>query len=597
MRYWVYKDARIVGPMSPEEVSHLEGADSNLLLCPEGTDGSRESDWKTAGEVPDLESLLPQAQATVSPLEAAEFETWSAREFFLDEFLEPPQLRSWAPSASRPVRQPDDSETHPRRNPELDAKLGELEEKLSKHERQQEEILERLAEKDLRLQEREKEIQLLQKQLEQSRLPREEIGLSPAPTPSSAVPIEISAPIETTVPVETKPKILEIPKAIPLTTKTYEPLSVSSFAPPIPTPTPAPEPAAAPPEPSLPEVLTYSSFPTPLPQTSSEPSGYTPMPSDIQTPDPFSLPRTMVGTFESPAKAADSPVVPPAAYTPLEELTRPGPALLQEPVNAPSADAPKHSRTKKLWIIAGVALLGAILGSFYLMKGTKVADVPEQPALEQPASNVPSPAAGLTTPVSTVPSQAAMGTALQAQNAQVTQPTITANPAASSPMPAAQNVQPSTPSRDFVADRSQEAIDLVKNYSLDSARGSIAAWLQYSFLAPGSQEKWSANPGESAGSYYVQYQVTPGSQASKKIEPMVYVFEVEVDQKSVKGFNAAAKELLAGETPKKVNVPQKAASKRKPRKHRALKPGQIPLLPLPPDSALPHSHNKVDEDY
>src|SRR6185436_6219435 len=79
MRYWVYKDSRIMGPLTTEELSHVEGASSELLLCPEGADGGRESDWRTAGEIPELAGVLPEpAQTAVGLLEAesGDFDDW-----------------------------------------------------------------------------------------------------------------------------------------------------------------------------------------------------------------------------------------------------------------------------------------------------------------------------------------------------------------------------------------------------------------------------------------------------------------------------------------------------------------------------------------
>jgi hypothetical protein len=163
-----------------------------------------------------------------------------------------------------------------------------------------------------------------------------------------------------------------------------------------------------------------------------------------------------------------------------------------------------------------------------------------------------------------------------------------AETSAQGPNVASPGSKPSPSNPDYVTDHSQEAVDLVKNYALDGGRGTVAAWLQYSY-PPGSNEKWTANPEDSAGIYMVQYQVSRDGQKSGESGSRVYVFQVDIDQKSVNGFNRAAKELLAGgASSKSAHKPTHKVHQRVPKhkKHRALKPGQIPLLPLPSDADL-----------
>src|SRR5438105_2635144 len=73
-------------------------------------------------------------------------------------------------------------------------------------------------------------------------------------------------------------------------------------------------------------------------------------------------------------------------------------------------------------------------------------------------------------------------------------------------------------------DQSREAIRLVKEYPLGGNRHSLAEWLQYSFLTPAGKEEWNANPGETRGIYFVQYQASQDSVSSRRMESIVYVF-------------------------------------------------------------------------
>jgi hypothetical protein len=132
-------------------------------------------------------------------------------------------------------------------------------------------------------------------------------------------------------------------------------------------------------------------------------------------------------------------------------------------------------------------------------------------------------------------------------------------------------------------------MDLVKEYPLDGDRGTVAQWLQYSFTPnPGdaNKEEWTAGAVE-AGAYIVQYRVLPGAKSGNK-EPISYLFEADVERKTVRGKNPAARELMAGQPaaqpPRK---PQKARTKtvRRPAAKPAA-PKDIPLAPLPSDADL-----------
>src|ERR1700733_13896899 len=98
MRYWVYKDAQIIGPMTAEEVSAAEGAGPNLLLCPEGTDGSREADWKTLSEFPELAELVQRRSPEVATaVQNPALQTWPLQEFSPEELIGLPYFQFWEP--------------------------------------------------------------------------------------------------------------------------------------------------------------------------------------------------------------------------------------------------------------------------------------------------------------------------------------------------------------------------------------------------------------------------------------------------------------------------------------------------------------------
>ena len=54
MKYWVYKESRILGPFDKEAVSGLPGLDSGTLVCAGDPSGSA---WVPAGELSDLTGI------------------------------------------------------------------------------------------------------------------------------------------------------------------------------------------------------------------------------------------------------------------------------------------------------------------------------------------------------------------------------------------------------------------------------------------------------------------------------------------------------------------------------------------------------------
>ncbi len=151
---------------------------------------------------------------------------------------------------------------------------------------------------------------------------------------------------------------------------------------------------------------------------------------------------------------------------------------------------------------------------------------------------------------------------------------------------------PAAPAVGAAEDPSPAAIELVKSHPLDSERGTVGQWLEYSFAAnPGdaAREAWTAG-GLDSTTYSVEYKVTPAAAGGLPQAPIHYVFEVDLARRSVSGRNPAAKELLAPKAPSRPDKAPKPAKARKPAKpavvSRPAPARTSPALPLPDDSEL-----------
>jgi hypothetical protein len=54
MKYWVYKDSQILGPLAKEDFALAGGVRPETLVCPEGSPGSADLDWRCAEDVGEL---------------------------------------------------------------------------------------------------------------------------------------------------------------------------------------------------------------------------------------------------------------------------------------------------------------------------------------------------------------------------------------------------------------------------------------------------------------------------------------------------------------------------------------------------------------
>ncbi|MBI5884147.1 MAG: hypothetical protein HZB91_13715 [Elusimicrobia bacterium] len=302
---------------------------------------------------------------------------------------------------------------------------------------------------------------------------------------------------------------------------------------------------------------------------------------------------------------AGSSVPPPAtlAYSPAASSlpVAPGPRPLPTPVPTPlepeamtggrellsrlakpadtasTAPKPKRRRPTWMWIVACAAVLAAVVGIWVVFfqdpKDLKVmfkagkGDVPVEPESEEG----PGPDAA-----SVEPGGGSAPTGGTAPAADI--PPGGAAAAGSSPMP----------------DPGKDAVELAKAYPLGGGRGTILAWMQYSFPSSpgdGSKEEWTAGAMDSS-TYFVQYKFTPGPGSAALRDPVQYLFEVSLAAKTVVGKNPAAKELLAGKAqparkPAASKLGKPAAPKKKPKPAARPVPEEQPApQPLPNEEDL-----------
>lgn len=359
MKYWIYKDSRILGPFDKQAFGDLPGLDASTLVC-EGESPDGGGDWRPAGEIADLSALplehgLPWPSSDV-PSALGPFETWELETFSLlaDEsypetaetlFQDADVKRSMADLLTpRPSVDEAELKRAKDRVVELTTHLELLYKRVAELESGQTSLVHRLAEKEL----------LLRRQPPPPPPPTLKAllrGVPPAPPPPPVPPEPI------VVPPETFASTSAVPPAAPAA-----PAS-GSF-------TPAPPPA--PPEPPVPilpppsVVLPAASAPLAHPLESAAPPdlpALTPAPPPPATPAPAMppaaaeapAPRTM---FEKrafkPARAVKSfrvvggeepaaatPAAPPEAPAPAAEALPAGPIPAAPAMEIASPPMPK----------------------------------------------------------------------------------------------------------------------------------------------------------------------------------------------------------------------------------------------------------------
>lgn len=141
------------------------------------------------------------------------------------------------------------------------------------------------------------------------------------------------------------------------------------------------------------------------------------------------------------------------------------------------------------------------------------------------------------------------------------------------------------PGRDFVADSTVAAMDFAKKQPVGKGKTALGEWLSSTFLKRGDEEEWSAGAVE-GGVYLVSYRYFKGGKTAKQ-EPVTYLFEVDLDKKTIKGRNPVAKELLAGAA--KAPAPRKSGKRVKKSRAAASEEARQPAKeeePAPLDDLL-----------
>jgi hypothetical protein len=143
MRYWVFRDSRILGPFSREDLALEPGVGPSTLVCPESGSGSSPSDWTSLSSVPELEGGSSVAVAEAPP--GDEFESFRREadasldalgypEGWTQTFFDDPSLEGLLPSFLAPESEGlfrFDSE----RSSELESRLCRLKDELEEKER------------------------------------------------------------------------------------------------------------------------------------------------------------------------------------------------------------------------------------------------------------------------------------------------------------------------------------------------------------------------------------------------------------------------------------------------------------------------------
>lgn len=268
MKYWVFSDSRILGPYSREEMAGLEVVHGGTLVCQEGTSGVADGDWRALEAVPELAGLAlagaPAGGYAASPFAEAMDPADPILAGLPSSFEDDPRFGFWMK---------EEAETG--RSVEFARTLSEMREQMARHERRQDDILDRLNAKDVELQTREREIAELK-----ARLNLYESGAA-RPAVQAPAPVAKAAPVPVAKPPAPAPA----------------PVAKAPTATPPPAKTPPPAPAAKAPElPEMPPLSVRAPAPAPAPKLEMESALEAAAPSlDVPLP---------AGEIESPARAA-----------------------------------------------------------------------------------------------------------------------------------------------------------------------------------------------------------------------------------------------------------------------------------------------------
>jgi hypothetical protein len=641
MRYWVYKDAQILGPLAREDLAQGR-LRADTLVCGEDASGERDMDWRCAEEVPELSGLYLTGEAPPSILDRGGFE---------DSLLERLQFEAIG------------TETGASQGEWLSGVFAPAALRADTHD-----IAAELAVSRKRVQELTAKLESLTRLPQPDTLPGTPEAAAPqAPTPASVPEPPKEAPEQEV----SKHNVLKLPDQNPKqgvklgAPKSF--LSVRKKAPPpaealpeTPVPQSLPEPVSSePPKAAAPESLeapgskrnilklsgqtpkkgvklgATKSFVSVRKEITQPPAQVvtpapspvpilTPFPTPVPTPAPVSMapaPSTEVPraaepppmpTFQPMAAAAEQSLEPPPIPTmapfsvtaPPATMaysgffsSQPSPAAAPQPAPGPAAVSATDEALVRL-AKPQAAPASATLEpkpkrgekTFLIISALLVV------SLVVAGLMFFSDSKSIKSAVNMGDDQEPLGTAtVEGEGASSPEPSpepaLSPAPAPPPAEPFPQAATPTEPTPEevpaaapivTVQDERPAAIGLVKGFPLDGDRGTVGRWLQYSFTAsPGFNEKWDAGAVEGS-TYLVQYTV---QDSGKSMRPAItYLFEADVARRTVRGKNPAAREMLSGS-----QAPVKTV--RKPRARRAAPtpaatPKQPPLLPLPSDTDL-----------
>ena len=556
MRYWIYKDSRILGPLAKEDCVLAGGLNPESLVAEENA-GVREEDWRCASDIPDFSDLLEgQVEGAyrpgLGPAEGLSFPTpgedWLAEVFYQESPIIKIDLGRPGESG-RPAAVPKENE---------------------------------------------KQAPLLREAAAVA-LPTY-VEIAPEPSPSAAPPAAEEAPpqpegappaqppargrrrVVQLSPAKSFERVMAPPPQEPASASGEE-LSapqqapaqeVSQLAPPVQPPAQSNIPAFLPPESVSLTAMTSPFKAGAVPETFLNLMGAAALESPTSM---FSaVPKTAVpGGGILPEASPGKELEPPLQVEPSGRETQEVLAKLAkpEPPKTAATKKPRARRQRSFLVISGLlAATLAAAGWFFFMRNSK--DI-------STAVNMESGRPPVGGEIHEEPGPAPKSPSPEVREPQVPPQTAAPKPA---PAPVAQVAA--------VRDERSAAIELVKNSPLEGERGSVEAWLQYSFASsPGkaNTEKWDAGAVEES-TYLVQYTVVPS--AAKTQGTITYLFEADLARQTVRGRNPAARQMMSGggvlPQAKRPRVKIRKKSARRP--VAPTRPRQTPQLALPSDSEL-----------
>jgi len=631
MRYWIYKDSQILGPLAKEELGLAGGLRPETLVCAENSAGRMDTDWRCAEEVPELSGFYAGAPARLGDdallepgfgvMERLQLENlpFSGEEDWLAGIFAS-ESRITATEGSRP------DEPARKEAPSVEGGLSPVLEEAVR----QDLLIERSRVKELA-----EQIELLRRRLAEIEGPKAPESRSGPEQPSPRVPGPKPETSSQPGGGEPLPRLVKIAPAKSLHAARKEAPSLEGGRFPLPegaarkeapslsggpapvldAPPQLPEegsalpgreappsleltapPAAAQPALTMPPLFAADIQPVfpqpaePKPAAASATLEAAPMSAPgAGMPTPAVLPPLTMA-YSAAGLPAAVPFTQAAGEMPLETGVEPAAAgklagmpttqevlaQLAQPQRAKTATPAKpKGRQRTFLIVIGVAAAGLVgAGWFFFHDAKDIKTAVSMDSGRRPVGGEVSDE-GLLAPGTRPAPQAAPQPKPADQTAAPQAQPQAAAPAPAAPVAAAEAIRDERPA----------AIDLVKNFPLDGDRGTIGAWLQYSFAAsPGeeSTEKWDAGAVEES-TYLVQYAVQPSGQKIR--EAITYLFEADVARKTVRGKNPAAQKLLAGGARPKAK-PVKPKKKAVRKRAAPTPPKEVPLLPLPSDSDL-----------